>query len=261
MRLFYSVFAVMGLLLVPSLSVAGAWPQESGQGQIIIKLEPSTADKGFDGNGNGNTASIGKWDTRNVSVYGDYGITKRITVYAKADYQDFKTDSTSYSGLGSVEVGGRATLVKSDTTILAVGAGVEGLGKGRRNDFDQARSKGTEAEVRAYGGKSFKVAGKDAFVDVQVAKRWREKGADQVRVDATVGIKPDPKWLVMTQVYAGQTDKEAWGRAKWVNAEVSLVRHLGTKQDVSVQLGARQTLSGENVPQVKALSLSIWKRF
>jgi hypothetical protein len=259
MRLSYRVFIFIALLLVPSLSVAGAWPQESGRGQVIIKLEPSTADKGFDGDGN--TASIGKWDTRNVSVYSDYGLTDRITVYAKADYQDFKTDSTSYSGLGSVEIGGRVTVAKTDTAILAVGAGVEGLGKGRRSDFDQATSKGTDAELRAYGGKSFKIAGKDAFLDVQVAKRWREKEADQVRVDATVGIKPDPKWMVMAQVYAGQTDKEAWGRAKWTNAELSVVRHLGDKQDISVQLGARQTLSGENVPQVKALSLSIWKRF
>lgn len=259
MRLFHTFFAVLALLVAPNLSLAGAWPQESGRGQVIIKLEPSTADKGFDRDGN--KASLGKWDTRNVSVYSDYSVTKRITVYAKADYQDFKIDSTSYSGLGSVEVGGRVTMAKSDTAVLAIGAGVEGLGKGRRSDFDQATSKGTDTEVRAYGGKSFKVAGKEAFVDLQLAKRWREKEADQIRVDATIGIKPDPKWMVMAQVYAGQTDKESWGRAKWTNAEVSLVRHFGDKQDISVQLGARHTLAGENVPQVKALSLSIWKRF
>ncbi|OYW78389.1 MAG: hypothetical protein B7Z26_09875, partial [Asticcacaulis sp. 32-58-5] len=230
---------LMVLMMAPTAQcLAGAWPQESGKGQVIIKLEPASADKGYDSNGN--KASLGKWGTRNISVYSDYGLTDRITVYAKADYQDFKTDSTSYSGLGSVEVGGRVTLAKTDTAIIAVGAGVEGLGKGRRSDFDQATSKGTDTELRAYGGKSFKLAGKDAFVDVQMAKRWREKEADQVRVDATIGIKPDPKWMVMTQIYAGQTDKEAWGRAKWTNAEVSVVRHLGAKQDISVQLGARQ---------------------
>ena len=260
MKLILKCLATCLCLILPSVAQAGAWPQAPGDTQIIISYEPGHADRAFDLSGDKNI-KLNTWDQTNLSLFVDHGVSERFTVTAKVNLQDYKTEFSDFSGLGSVELGGRWTAHKGDDFVLAFGASVEGLGQGRRNDFDVSTQEGTDVDLRAYFGKSFKLLGKDAFVDVQGARHLRQYEADQWRVDATIGIKPSPQWMVMVQVFAGQTDKENWGQAKWVNAELSIVRNFGPKLDKSVQLAVRQTVGGRNVPAVKAVIISLWKTF
>jgi protein XagA len=245
--------------VVPQSALAGAWPVPVGEGLLISKYETASAESEYDAKGTLNTLS--HWAARDFSVYGERGFSKGITVFAKANYQSLKTPFERYEGFGTLEIGGRVKLWNSDWSTLALGGSVEGLGHGRRNDFDQQRSKTTDKEVRLYGGHSFRIKGMDSFIDLQVARRFRSSEADQWRTDLTLGLKPNANWLVMAQVWAGKTDRASWGRAVWVNQEISVARHFGPKQSLTLQLGIRQTTYGENVPRVRAASLSIWKRF
>jgi hypothetical protein len=170
------------------------------------------------------------------------------------NYRNYTTDSEQFSGLSSIEIGGRYTLKRSNDFVFAVG---EGLGKGRRTDFDVSAKGGTDHDLRAYAGMSFKLLGKPAFIDLQAARHLRQYEDSQWRVDATLGVKPAPKWMVMAQVFSRRADKESWGHAAWTNTELSVVRSLGPQERTRIQLGLRQTTAGRNVPAVKAVVVSL----
>ncbi len=257
--------AKLGLLVVPAawipgMALAGAWPQAPGATQVITSCEPGSASRAFDSDGQRSRLSYG-WKQSDVSVFIDHGVSQHFTFSAKIDLQDYRNGSMRFSGLGSVEAGGRWTVHKGRSFVFALGASVEGLGKGRRSDFDTVTKAGTDYDLRAYAGKSFRIAGVDVFVDLQAARHLRQYEADQWRVDATLGLKPSPRWMVLAQAFAGRTDRQAWGQATWVNSEVSLVRSFGPKQNLSLQVGFRQTTAGRNVPAVHAIIIGLWRTF
>ncbi|MFT4076206.1 MAG: hypothetical protein QM647_11820 [Asticcacaulis sp.] len=247
-------------MAVPCLAHAGAWPQGKGDTQVIISYEPGHADDAFDASGS-KTQAFNTWKSDETSVYIDQGVTERLDLTAKVNYRDYVTDDESFSGLSSVELGARWTVKRTRDSVFALGASVEGLGKGKRSDVDISGRGGTDYDLRAYAGRNFKLLGKPAFIDLQAARHLRQYEASQWRVDATIGIKPSPKWMVMAQVFAGQTDRESWGRATWANSEFSVVRRFGPQQRTSVQVGWRQTTAGRDVPAAKALVVSVWKTF
>ncbi|HVZ30548.1 MAG TPA: hypothetical protein VG839_09155 [Asticcacaulis sp.] len=243
------------------MACAAAWPQAPGQTQWIVSYEPSTADTQFDGHGRANIP-LGTWDQTDVSIYADHGLTKRLSLTAKINFQDYKTVSTHFSGVGSVEIGARWTVHKGEDFVFALGASAEGLGKGRRSDFDAPGAKaGTDYDLRAYFGKGFKLGKRDAFVNIEAARHLRQYDTDQWRVDSTFGLKPSSQWMILAQSFAGQTDKLAGSQARWNNVQLSLVRSFGPHQKTSLQLGARQTVTGRNVPRANAVVLSLWKTF
>ena len=253
--------AVLAVCLVlPSVAKAGAWPQTGGDTQVIITYEPGSADEGFDASGD-KTVALDRWKQNNLSVFIDHGVTEHLTLTAKVNYRDYTTGPEHFSGLSSIEAGGRWTLKRTDDFVFALGATVEGFGKGRRNDYDMSSAGGTDYDLRVYAGKSFTLLGKNAFVDLQAARHLRQYEANEWRLDATLGVKPSPQWMVMAQVFAGRTDKAAWGYAQWANTELSVVRRFGPQQQTSLQLGLRQTAAGRNVPAVQAVVVSLWKTF
>lgn len=261
MKTWLQALVFLFLLLIPTWACAAAWPQAPGHTQLIVSYEPSSADTQYDANGKA-SISLVQWSQSNFSVFADHGLTDRLSVTTKINFQDYKAVSTRFSGLGSVELGARWTVHKADDFVFAVGVSAEGLGKGRRSDFDAPAAKsGTDYDVRAYFGKSFKLVGGDAFVNIEAARHLRQYDADQWRVDSTLGLKPSPRWMILVQSFAGQTDKAAGSQARWNNVQASVVRSFGPHQETSVQLGLRQTMSGRNVPKVNAVVLSMWKTF
>jgi protein XagA len=263
--------AALGLLFLPLSGQCGAWPQLNGVGEVIVTLEQAKAQDGFDDKGQ-EAKLVGDWAQDSLFLYSEYGLTDRVTLHAKTYVQDYKTITSSYRGFGSLELGGRYSFYKGRTSVLAVGASLEGLGRGRRNDFDpEAVDRGTDSEIRLYGGHAFKLKGfkfkgfklvqSNAFADLQLARKFREKFDDQNRLDISFGIKPTQKWLILSQIFAGETLRKDRFKAYWAHQDISLVRHLGVQSDVSLQVGVRQTLMGQNVPKVKSVSLALWRRF
>lgn len=261
MKTCLQAFVFLVLFLIPSWACAAAWPQAPGQTQFIVSYEPSSATQQFDAHGKANIP-LGKWNQTGLSLYADHGVTPQLSLTAKINFQNYKTVSTGFSGLGSVEVGARWTVHKDNDFVFALGASVDGLGKGRRSDFDLPLVKsGTDYDFRAYFGKSFKLGKSDAFVNIEAARHLRKYNADQWRVDSTIGIKPSPRWMVTAQSFAGQTDKVAGSQARWNNVQLSVVRSFGPHQETSLQLGVRQTISGRNVPKANAVVLGLWRTF
>ncbi|MEI9906432.1 MAG: hypothetical protein WDN06_22925 [Asticcacaulis sp.] len=245
--------------LAPGAALAGAWPQAPGETQVIASYEPGTATRAFDSSGD-RTLALSTWQQTDATLFIDHGVSQHFTFTAKVDLQSYKTATARFSGLGSLELGGRWTVHQGKTFVLALGASAIG-GQGRRETFDMAGKHGTDYDLRAYAGHAFKIRGIDAFVDLQAARYLRQKETNQWRLDATLGVKPSPRWMVMAQVFAGQTDKQAWGQSKWANTQLSVVRNFGPQQNLSLQLAVRQTVAGRSVPAVNAVVISLWKRF
>ena len=240
---------------------AAAWPQKPGHTEIIFSLEPGSARRAFNAEGVAD-AALAKWDQADSSVYVDYGVTPRLSLTGKMNFKAYDTGDTHFSGLSSVELGGRYALHDSENYVLAAGASLEGLGKGRRDDFDtQFGRQGTDADLRIYFGKNVRLIHQDAFLDLQAARKLRQHNPDQWRVDATLGVKPSARWMVLMQAFAGRVDRQAGYEVDWVNAKLSVARSFGAHQQTFVQLGLRRTIVGHNIPQVTALTVSLWRRY
>ena len=82
MRFFQTIFSVvLIIILLPSTVYAGGgWPQKKGKGFFKFGQSFIIANKYFDGNGN--VVDITTLSLYTTSVYGEFGITDRISAVA-----------------------------------------------------------------------------------------------------------------------------------------------------------------------------------
>lgn len=234
---------------------AGAWPMKNGEGQAILKAEDQTADRGFDPDGV--ETDIDRRHDQTLSLYVEYGLTDRLSLQGKAGLTRGHDRFVDYEGRGPVELGLRYALLHTDRSAVSLYLGAAKDGVGRNAGYAAAGQGDTDLEARVLAGTSRSWRGMHGFVDVQVARLKRSGLADETRVDATIGFRPRPQWLLMSQAYAGQADSRPL-RSRWVKHEISVTRDLARW---SLQLGWRQTLSGRETPSDHGPILAVWRRF
>lgn len=239
---------------------AGAWTQAKGRTQIILKAETMTANEAFDPDGVRVPLAVERRD-RSLEVFAEYGLTDRLTLQVKGDWQDGEDQFVDYQGRGPVEVALVWQVWRDDDTAVSVQAGYASAGDGRNAGYAAPGVGDDDWEARASAGRSFGGVGVGVFrpdrmfVEVQAARRFRDGLPDEVRADATVGAHFGERWLVLGQAYAGRTDH---GGARWLSLETSVVRHLGAW---SVQTGWRETVSGRETAVARGAVLALWRRF
>ncbi|CAN5190315.1 hypothetical protein BH10PSE1_BH10PSE1_04480 [soil metagenome] len=244
---------------------AGAWTQAKGKTQIIVKAEAMTAEDAFDPDGVRVPLSVERRD-RSVGVFAEYGLTDRLTVQVKGDWQDGEDQFVAYQGRGPIEVALVWQVWRDERTAFSVQGGFASAGDGRNAGYAAPGVGDNDWEARASLGRSFGGLGGGAlrsdrtFVEVQAARRFRDGLPDEVRIDATVGAHFGDRWLVLGQAYGGQAreDHENDDGARWLSLETSVVRHLGAW---SVQAGWRETVAGRETPLAKGAVLAVWRRF
>lgn len=239
---------------------AGAWTQPKGKAQVIVKAEVMTAKDAFDPNGARVPLAVERQD-RSLGVFAEYGLTDRLTLQVKGDWQDGEDQFVDYQGRGPIEVAMIWQVWRDDRTALSVQGGYASAGDGRNAGYAAPGVGDNDWEARASLGRSFGAFGAGAlrpdrtFVEVQAARRFRDGLPDEVRIDATVGAHYGDRWLVLGQAYGGQADE---GGARWLSLETSVVRHIG---GWSVQAGWRETVAGRETPLAKGAVLAVWRRF
>lgn len=238
--------------------VAGPWTQPRGEGQVIVKYEDMRADQGFDPNGEPALLPVERRD-RVLSVFSEYGLTDRLTLQVKGDWQSGRDAFVDYQGRGPLEVGVTWQAWRDDRTALSVYAGVADAGQGRNAGYAAPGVGGQDQEVRVSLGRAFATPGArwtdGAFVDAQIARRFRQDLPDEVRADLTAGLHLGPDWMILNQAFAGMTDDDG---ARWLSVESSLVRRFG---DWSVQAGWRQAVAGRETPIASGPVVGLWRRF
>ena len=251
---------LVGLTLaaVATPAAAGAWNQPKGKGQVIVKFEQMTAKRGFDPDGVLADLPAARRDTV-FGTFAEYGLTDRLTVRFKGDWQSGADAFVEFEGRGPIELGISWQVWRDDNTAVGLYAGYAAGGEGRNAGYAAPGQGDHDWEMRASVGRSFQTGWGPVpprtFVELEVARRLRQGLPDETRVDATVGAHLGDDWMVLTQAFGGETED---GATRWLSMEASVVRDFG---DWSVQAGWRQTVAGRETPQASGPVIGIWRRF
>ena len=239
---------------------AGPWTLPKGDGQVIVKLEAMRASEGYDPDGNLADLPADRRDTV-VAVFAEYGLTPRLTLRFKGDWQSGRDAFVDYEGRGPLELGVNWQVWRDDRTAVALYGGVADGGEGRNAGYAPPGVGGQDWEVRLAVGRAFGPArwldpgSTGGFVTLEAARRVRGGLPDETRVDATLGVHFGDQWMLLNQAYAGQADDDG---PRWLSLETSLVRHFGAW---SVQAGWREAVWGRETPRSSGPVVGFWRRF
>jgi len=252
--------AVAAGLSAPLTAQAGAWTQPKGRGQVIVKFEDMRAERALDPDGVRRDLPSNRRD-RVVTGFAEYGLSERLTLQLKGDWQDGEDAFVDYAGRGPVEIGVTWQAWRDDRSALSLYGGYASGGEGRNAGYAAPGVGDRDWEVRASAGRSFEDVeiggwGPDrSFVEVQVAHRMRDGLPDETRADLTLGSHFGRDWMLLGQAFGGAADGDG---ARWLSVETSVVRRLG---DWSLQAGWRQTVSGRDTPLSQGAVIGVWRRF
>jgi hypothetical protein len=248
-----------GVLAAATPAAAGPWTRDKATAQFILKYEMMRAERGFDPDGNSQALLAERRDT-SLSLYGEYGLTDRLTLVFKSDWQSGSDAFVDYEGRGPLEIGLAWQVYRDPANAVALQVSYAAGGEGRNAGYAAPGVGTADWEVRLSAGRSVTPAKpvlglQSVFVDVQGARRFRQGLEDETRVDVTLGGRFGRDWMVLGQLYGGQVDN---GGPRWLSAETSVVRDLG---DWSLQLGWRTALDGRETPQSRGWVVGVWRRF
>lgn len=252
--------AMLGALLafVPDAVKAGAWNQPKGQGQLIVKYEPVWSIHRFDADGNRIMQEHERVD-HVVSLWAEYGLSERVTLLLKSDWQDADDGVRAYRGIGPTEIGARWQFASVGQSVAAIQSTYVTDTQGRNAAWGSPGEGEQELDLRFMAAHTFTKGKRPKFVEVQLARRWRESLSDDTRVEATAGVHLSNKYTLLSQVYAGQGDEESGEKgARWLTTEIGAVRHWDAW---SAQFGWRATVAGRNVNAGDGPIVALWRRF
>jgi len=244
---------------------AGAWTQKKGRAQVIVKAEVMRAEDGYDPSGRLVPLPDARED-RAIGVFAEYGITDRLTLQFKGDWQSGEDAFVDYEGRGPLQAGVVWQVWRNNAGAISLQGSYAFAGDGRNAGYAAPGVGDNEVEVRVAGGWSFDgtvpksrwrrwLYPRNTFVEFQLARRMRDGLPDENRLDLTLGRRFGERWMILNQTYAGETDNEG---ARWVQSETSVVRHFG---QWSVQAGWRATGSGRETPASSGPIIGVWRRF
>jgi hypothetical protein len=238
---------------------AGPWVQPAGGAQIIVKYEDIRADQGFGPAGVLADLPEPRRDTA-LAVFAEYGLTQRITLQLKGDWQAGEDAFVDYEGRGPLEIGATWQVWRDDRTAVSLYGGYADGGEGRNAGYAAPGQGEHDWEIRASAGRSFGGSGgrlrhSASFVELQAARRMRQGLPDETRIDAAAGARFATDWMILVQAYGGQADD---GGARWLSVESSIVRDLG---DWSLQAGWRRAATGRDTPAGHGPVIAVWRRF
>ena len=251
-------------LSLSTLAHAGAWPTPVGEGQVISTTLFDNASTGYDDDGN-LTQQV-SFNKSEGAIYWEHGLTDKTTLILQSSYQDIQftagVDVVRFSGIGESYAGLRRVFWQNDKWVASAQAGVIFSGSGEAISDADLGTGSTHYEGRFLVGRSFKLAKKDGFVDVQIAYRYRPTAQpDERRVDATLGWKPSEKFQILAQGFYTQSAEqfEIARRNTRLKLQGSVVYNHNPK--TSYQIGLYQTVAGRNIVKENAFFMSVWKRY
>jgi hypothetical protein len=258
-------FLAIGLTAFPTAAFAGAWMLDAGQSVAIVTATASRADKAFDGSGN--TQSIPRYSKNELQALFEFGATSWLTLMLAPSLQHVRIAppfEATRGGLGYTDIGARVRLGGGDSWVVSAQTTFRVPGTFDKNNLAAIGYTDPEVDVRALLGYGFKTGAWPAFVDVQVAQRFRLGGPpDEFRADLTLGVRPREDWLVLLQsfnvVSEGAGSQPFFPSYSYSKLQLSAVYSVTPK--LSLQLGGYTTYWGQNALQENGLVAGAWYKF
>jgi hypothetical protein len=244
---------------------AGAWVMAKGEGQAITTLSLYHSDGGFDDQGQ--PVPVARYRRTEIATYLEYGLTDRLTVGFKPRYQWASTGAGTLRSegrsLGDLDVLARRNLFTHGPWVGAV----QGLVKFPAYERSRLPAPGNgrrEYELRLAMARNLEIVWPGDFIDAELAYRRGTRGlADQIRAEATIGLRPSSRLMILVKGYRtvsqGLGDGHPGSSYDLDKLELSGVLRL--TRSVSLELGAVRDLSGQRVGLGHAVNVGLWLRF
>jgi hypothetical protein len=254
----------IGITASPTMLFAGAWTLDAGQGSAIVTWTPSQGDKVF--GGSGSLQPIPRYSKQDLQALFEYGATNWLTLTLAPSLQNVEIGSpveAQRSGLGYIDIGARIRLWGGDSWVFSAQTTFRMPGTFANTNQAAIGFTDPEIDVRGLLGYSFAAGRWPAFIDVQIAQRFRLGGPpDEFHTDVTIGLQPHDRWLFLLQSFNVISEGAGnWGFASYdyYKFQVSAVYKLTPA--VSLQLGGYTTYWGRNALQENGLVLGVWYKF
>jgi len=257
-----AVAALTASLLAFTAALGGAWTLDRNKVAVFAGVTTSQATRLYDDGGAPSRQVV--FNKLLSQGWFEYGLTGAVTLFAATEYVLAASDMTG-SGVAqvrstSVEAGARVLLL-SRIGMLSVQLSAKSAGA-----FDMSVSASGEAgrqfEARLLYGRSFKLLGRDAFFDIEVAERWIARPRpDELVFDVTAGIQVTKNNQLLIQSFNFRTDGGArppYQSYRLSKLQASLVHRLS--QRWWLQSGYFFSLTGRNIVQETGVVGSIWFR-
>ena len=250
MKIYSLCMAGLTSFSLSTFAYAGAWPTDAGEGQVISTTLFDNARTGYDDDGN-LTQQV-SFNKSEGAIYWEHGLTDKTTVVLQSSYQDIQftagVDVVNFSGIGESYAGLRRVFWQNGKWVASAQAGVIFAGSGETISDADLGAGSTNYEGRFLVGRSFKLAKKDGFVDIQAAYRYRPGiQPDERRVDATIGWQASKKFQILAQgFYTGSEEQFEFARPNTrLKLQGSVVYNHNPK--TSYQIGLYKTVAGRNI--------------
>jgi len=253
-----------GFIALSAKAFAGAWTWQEGHGQLGMTATPSTAAEAFDGDRK--LTPTPRYNKFELQTLFEYGFTDRFTVIVGPGLQHIDIASpidARRTGVGFTDLGGRYRILQGENWVVSGQAVLRVPGTFDTGNPAAIGNNGVEADFRALFGLSFAIGEMPAFLDLQVAQRYRTNGPpDEFRFDATLGLRFLPQWLVLAQffnVISEGARPPIFPSYDYSKIQISVVYEISKQW--AVQGGGFSTYLGRSALQENGLLLGAWYRF
>lgn len=248
-------------LLAAPVAMAGAWPQAADTMEVIAGASYSESDSGFDGRVGGSDPKYRKLE---VAPLFSWGWRPDTTISFQPAWQSLKADnaaggSDKGAGLADAEFAVRQVVWQDGSDVISLQPLLRVPLGYDKNDQPALGSGKVDGEFRALYGHGFD----GGFVDAQIGYRLRGgPPADEVRLDLTLGYRPDADWLLLAQSFNAVSVGDpgaGYGDIRRYKVQLSAVRRL--TDDVGLQFGLSKAIGGTNAGGERMALLALWWRF
>lgn len=251
--------------LVPPAARAGAFTLKPGETKLFATSQFTSGDEYFDAKGD--KRPRGRYTKIDHQLYGEYGALDGLTAFGSIAYQTIRLkDAVTHEreGLGRSEVGARLRVFERDGWIVSAQGSAVFAGAKESAKLAVVGETDDQADVRGLVARSFEAFGKQAFVDVGAGYRIRGGDpADEWRVDATVGIRPIERVLLMAQSF-NQIGTARWSGPFALKQRIHKVQFSGVyelSETMSVIAAGLFSPFGRDSLNERGGTIGLWLRF
>ena len=254
----------IGLMSTATAAFAGAWTLDAGTGELIITGTVMQANSVF--NSNSKLQSIPRYGKEEAQALIEYGVTTWFTAMLQPSLQHVNIAApfgAERGGLGYTDIGGRARIWSDDSWVVSAQATFRIPGVLDKTNPAAIGYTDPEIDIRGLVGYSFKAGTLPAFIDVEVAQRFRLGGPpDEFRTDITFGIRPVDRWLFLAQSFNVVSEGAGtWGFGSFAYHKFQLSAVYALTPTLSLQLGGYSTYWGRDALQENGLMVGAWYKF
>ncbi|MDP2355108.1 MAG: hypothetical protein Q8M31_03495 [Beijerinckiaceae bacterium] len=183
------------LVAMPEPARADAFLEKPGEGKIILLSTFDRADQYW--TRDGRLIPISAYSKFSLSAFTEYGVDANTTMIGRAEIGRLD-DVSGIEAQGAGAIGVRRLLFDGGAlrvaaqAVVSAGAGLEGM---------PFRATGAALDVRLAIARTFSLAQRSAFIEVSAGPRVVTGDGRGLRLDATFGLKPAEKWLLLFQSF------------------------------------------------------------